>query len=219
MDMMFQGCSTSRFQAWQQWSTMLSWQRKLRSRAGYPASIARCFPPAWAPPQSSGTSAAANISRTMAASASSMRTPAGSRGRVARISGTDACTPPRLELCDADGLRAPKFQHAVQSMDDNVHLDHSTLVRARAQPVTDHLFEPADSGFDAGSDVVARRLLPGRASVLGDALQMAVPLRWRGRGRLAGHGRGTRWHDDRRFRMTCGDRGGNAFLVIGAVPR
>jgi hypothetical protein len=47
MDMMVQGCSTSRFQAWQQWSAMLSWQRETRSRAGYPASLARCFPPAW----------------------------------------------------------------------------------------------------------------------------------------------------------------------------
>jgi hypothetical protein len=47
MDMMVQGYSTSRFQTWQQWSTMLFWQRETRSRAGYPASIARCFPPAW----------------------------------------------------------------------------------------------------------------------------------------------------------------------------
>src|SRR3954447_1418058 len=99
-------------------------------------------------------------------------------------------------------------------MDGNVHLDRPTLVRAGAQPVTDHLFEPADGGFDAGTGGVPGRLLPGRSSVLGDALQMAVPLRRRGRGRLAWHGRGTRRHDDRRFRMTPGDCGGNAFLIV-----
>ena len=54
--------------------------------------------------------------------------------------------------CDADGLRASQLQHAVQSMDGNLHLDRSTLVCAAAQPVTDHLFEPAHGGFDAGSD-------------------------------------------------------------------
>src|SRR4051794_37765058 len=37
-----------------------------------------------------------------------------------------------------------------------------------AQSVTDHLFEPADGGFDAGTGGVAGRLLPGRSSVLGD---------------------------------------------------
>jgi hypothetical protein len=99
-------------------------------------------------------------------------------------------------------------------MDGNVHLNRPTLVRAGAQPVTDHLFEPAHGGFDAGSAVVAGRLLLGRSSMLGDALQMSVPLRRRRLGRLAWHGRGTRRHDDRRFRMTLSDRGGNAFLVV-----
>jgi hypothetical protein len=74
-------------------------------------------------------------------------------------------------------------------MDGNVHLGRPTLVRAAAQPVTDHLLEPADGGFDAGSNGVARRLLLGRSSVLGDVLQMTVPLRWRAFGRLARHGR------------------------------
>ncbi len=94
-------------------------------------------------------------------------------------------------------------------MDGNIHLGRPTLVRAGAQPVTDHLFEPADGGFDAGAGGVAGRLLPGRSSVLGDALQMAVPLRWRGVGRLARHCRGTRRHDNHRFGMTLGDRGGH----------
>src|SRR4051812_47228797 len=124
---------------------------------------------------------------------------------------------PRSGSCNADGLRASQLQHAVQSMDGNVHLGHPTLVRAAAQSVTDHLLEPADGGFDAGSGGVAGRLLPSRSSVLSDGLQMAIPLRRRGLSRLAWHGRGTRRHDDRSIRMTLGDCGGNAFLVVGAV--
>src|SRR5215218_7607258 len=69
---------------------------------------------------------------------------------------------PRSGSCDADGLRASQLQHAVQRIDGNLHFGRPTLVRAAAQPVADHLLEPADSGFDAGSDVVAGRLLPGR---------------------------------------------------------
>src|SRR4051795_8934523 len=121
---------------------------------------------------------------------------------------------PRSGSCNADGLRAPQLEHAVEGVDGNVHLGRPTLVRAGAQPVTDHLLEPADSGFDAGTGGVAGRLLPGRSSVLGDALQVAVPLCRRRLGRLAWHGRGTRRHNDRRFRMTLSDRGGNAFLVV-----
>src|SRR3954449_8672284 len=68
---------------------------------------------------------------------------------------------PRSGSCNADGLRASQLQHAVQSMDGNVHLGRPTLVRAAAQPVTDHLLEPADGSFDAGSGGVARCLLPG----------------------------------------------------------
>ena len=37
-------------------------------------------------------------------------------------------------------------------MDGNVHLGRPTRIRAAAQPVTDHLFEPAHGGFDAGAD-------------------------------------------------------------------
>src|SRR3954464_10119668 len=102
-------------------------------------------------------------------------------------------------------------------MDGNVHLGRPTLVRAAAQPITDHLFEPADGSFDAGSDGEARCLLPGRSSVLGDALQVTIPLRWRALCRLAWNGRGTRRHDDDRFRITFGDCGSNAFLVVGTV--
>ena len=74
-------------------------------------------------------------------------------------------------------------------MDGNVHLGRPTLVRARAQPVADHLFPPADRGLGPGAPVVPGRLLPGHAPVLGDELQMAVALCRRGLGRLARHGR------------------------------
>jgi hypothetical protein len=42
----------------------------------------------------------------------------------------------------------------MQSMGGNIHLDRPVLIRA--QPIADHLLEPADGGFDAGSGCVAR---------------------------------------------------------------
>ena len=76
-------------------------------------------------------------------------------GRVAWISGRGRTHPyPVLRSCDADGLRASQLQHAVESVDGNAHLGCPTLVRARAQPVADHAFEPADGGLDPGASVV-----------------------------------------------------------------
>src|SRR3954471_8204008 len=77
---------------------------------------------------------------------------------------------PRSGSCDADGLRASQLQHAVQRMDGNLHLGRPTLVRAGAQPVTDHLFEPAHGGLDPGANVVSGGLLPSHAAHLGDRL-------------------------------------------------
>jgi len=124
---------------------------------------------------------------------------------------------PRLWSGGADGDRASKLQHTVEGMDGDVHLGRPPLVRARAQPVTDDLLEPADGRLGSSPLRVAGGFLPGRASVLGDALQMAVALRGRGRGRFARHGRRARRHDDRRFGMALGDGGGNAVLVVSAV--
>jgi hypothetical protein len=118
---------------------------------------------------------------------------------------------------DADGDRASQLQHAVERMDGNVHLVRPTLVRARAQPVTDDLLEPADGLLDASPLRVVGCFLPPRAFMLGDALQVAVPLRGRGCGRLARHGRGPRRHDDRRFGMAPSDGGGDTILVVCAV--
>src|SRR4051794_4077761 len=100
-----------------------------------------------------------------------------SSGRVARLRGVGAMTPdPVLGSCDADGLRASQFQHAVQDRDADVHLGGLTLVRARAQPVPDHPFEAADRGLGQGTAIVATGLLPTYAAVLGDELQVLIPL-------------------------------------------
>src|SRR4051812_28878129 len=77
---------------------------------------------------------------------------------------------PRSGSCDADGLRASQLEHAVQRMDGNVHLGRPTLVRAGAQPVADHLLEPAHGGLDPGANVVSGGLLPSHAAHLGDRL-------------------------------------------------
>ena len=96
---------------------------------------------------------------------------------------------PRCGSGDTDGDRASKLQHAVEDMEGDIHLGCPAPVRARAQAVTDHLLEPADSRFGPGSLRVAGGVLPGCPSVFGDAVQMAVPLRGRSLGRLARHRR------------------------------
>lgn len=79
----------------------------------------------------------------------------------------------------------------VESLNGDVHLGRPTPVRARARPVANDLPEPADGRLGSSPPNVTGGLLPGRASVFGDALQMVAMLHGRGRGRLARHGRGT----------------------------
>src|SRR5215212_1137726 len=98
----------------------------------------------------------ANISRTMAASAAVLH---GSVGRT-------HSPLPRSGSCDADGLRASQLQHAVQRMNGNVHLGRPTLVRAGAQPIANHLLEPAHGGLDPGANIVSGGLLPSHAAML-----------------------------------------------------
>src|SRR4051794_19811272 len=62
---------------------------------------------------------------------------------------------PVLGSCDADGLRAPQLQHAVQDRDADVDLGRLTLVRARAQPVPDHALVAPDRGLGQRTAVVA----------------------------------------------------------------
>jgi len=105
----------------------------------------------------------------------------------------------------------------VERVDGDVHLGRPTIIRARAQPVPDHLLEPADRGFGSRPRRVAGRLLPGHAPVFGNVLQVAVALRGRGRGRVARHGGRARWNDNGRFWMALGNAGVNAVLVIPAI--
>src|SRR3712207_3696460 len=75
-----------------------------------------------------------------------------------------------------------------------------------------HPFVAADCRLDQGAEVVAGRLLPSHAAMLGDGLQMPVALRRRGLGRLAEHG-GRAWrHDDCRLGMARGDDAVNTLL-------
>src|SRR4051795_9645905 len=93
---------------------------------------------------------------------------------VARISGRTQWSSPRLRSGDTDRLRASKLQHAVQDRDGDVHLGGLTLVRARAQPVADHPFKPADRCLGQRTAIVATGLLPAHTAVLGDEPEMLV---------------------------------------------
>src|SRR3954453_15342025 len=73
--------------------------------------------------------------------------------------------------------------------------------------------------YGPGAGVVARRLLPSHAPLLGDELEVAVPLRRRSLGRLARHRRRARQDDDGGLRVALGHVGVNTFLVVGAVRR
>ncbi len=95
---------------------------------------------------------------------------------------------PRLRSGGADVVRASKLHHAIERVDGDIHLGRAPRVRARAQPIADHLLEPADGGFGSGPGGVTGRSLPGSSSVFGDNLKVTVALRGRGRGRVARHG-------------------------------
>jgi len=85
---------------------------------------------------------------------------------------------PRLWLGGADVTRASELHHAVERVDGDVYLGRAPFVRARAQCVPDHLFEPADRCLGSSPRRVAGRLLLCHATVLGDLLQ--VQARWCG---------------------------------------
>src|SRR3954454_17812110 len=102
-------------------------------------------------------------------------------------------------------------------MDRYVHLGRLTLVRARAQPVADHPFEPADGGLGPGARAVARDLLPGHAAVLGNQLQVSVALRGRGLDRLAWHRARPRRDDEPSIGMAFEDSAIDIRPVVGSV--
>src|SRR4051794_41862385 len=65
----------------------------------------------------------------------------------------------------------------------------------------------------ARARVVARGLLPAHPALLGDELQVAVPLRRRGLGRGAGHGGRARRNGDGPAPLAPGPGGANTPLV------
>ena len=48
---------------------------------------------------------------------------------------------------------------------------------------------------------------------------MLVSLAWRGRGRVARNGVGSRWHDHGGIRVSCGDVTIDSLLIVRAVSR
>src|SRR4051794_10145578 len=82
----------------------------------------------------------------------------------------------------------------------------------RAQPVADHLFPSADGGLGLGAFRVPGRPLPGPAPVVGDMLEVAVPLGRRALSCLARHGGRARRHNNGRRGVALGDAGVNTVL-------
>src|SRR5271166_4373298 len=70
-------------------------------------------------------------------------------------------------LCDTDGLRASKLQHAIQRTDCDANLSRSARIRARPQCVPDYPFVSADIGLNQRTPVVAGRFLPGHSAAFG----------------------------------------------------
>ena len=102
-------------------------------------------------------------------------------------------------------------------MHGNGHLGRPALIRVRAQLIADHLLPPVHGAFDMAVLVVAKRVLPRRAPVLGNTLKVTLPLRGCSFGRAVGHG-GRAWRDDKgRFRTVLCNIGGDAVLVLRAV--
>ena len=102
---------------------------------------------------------------------------------------------PRQRSGEADVVRASQLKHAVEGMGGDGHLSRPTLVRARAQPVADHLLPPCDGGLGSGSLRVPGQLLSAHPAVRGDELEMVAALHRFGLGHLARHRRRA-WRDD-----------------------
>jgi len=79
-----------------------------------------------------------------------------------------SCPSPGCGSGDADGDQASQLQHVVERMNGDIHLGRLAPVRARAQPVTDHLLEPPDASLGPSPFRVAGCSLPSRPSVFGD---------------------------------------------------
>src|SRR6202035_3968454 len=118
---------------------------------------------------------------------------------------------------EANVLRPPKLEHAVERSDSNGHLGGLPPFGSRAQRVTDHSLVAADIGLHQGTPIVIRCPLPAHAAALGDQLQVPVALRRRGFCRCAWHRARTWRHNDRRIRMTLADLTVDIVAIIGAI--
>src|SRR4051795_10956429 len=95
----------------------------------------------------------------------------------------------------------------------------AAIASGRTPAATDGRAAIRTCGLGPGTRVVARGVLPAHPALLGDELQVAVPLRRRGLGRGAGHGGRARRNDDGRARVALGHVGVDALLVVRAVRR
>jgi hypothetical protein len=82
-------------------------------------------------------------------------------------------SPPYPLSFEANVLRPPKLQHAVQRGDSNGHLGRLPPFGPRAQRVTDHALVAGDIGLHQGTPIVTGGPLPAHAAALGDQLQVA----------------------------------------------
>ena len=120
----------------------------------------------------------------------------------------------RLRSSDADVAWASEFQHSVERVGD-AHFGCPAFIRARAQPVADHLFPTADGDLGPSACVVSRRFLPSHLPVFDNELQVAVTLR--AFGCVTEHSRRAWRHAHGRCGMVLGDAGVKTILVMGAV--
>src|SRR5262245_44083217 len=123
-----------------------------------------------------------------------------------------AVSPPQRHLREANVLRPAKLEHAVQRGGSNGHLGRLPAAGPGPPRVTHHSLVAADIGLHQGTPIVTRCPLPAYPTALGDQLQMPVALGGRGLCRCAWHRARTRWHNDRRIRMTLAD------LTVDIVP-
>ena len=138
--------------------------------------------------------------------------------RGARISGTDALTPTpvRAHATRTDSGR-PSSSIRFRARAAMATSVARRAVRARAQRVADHPLVAGHRRLGQSATIVAGRLLPAHAAVLGDGPEVPVALRRRGLGRPARHRVPARRHDDRRLGVALGDRAVHVLPVVGAV--
>jgi hypothetical protein len=116
-----------------------------------------------------------------------------------------------------DRLWTPTLKHAVQRMNRDGNFDRTKPIRPRAQDIPNYSFQLADGSLHQGSSRVPVPPLPAHASMLGDALEMLIPLGWKGLHSLAQHGRWSGWNDHVSIRTTLGNGVVDARLIVGTI--